>query len=165
MMRAILAAMTALFLMGPSAAHQHESDGHGKAGTIVEVAAANPDFSTLVAAIKAAGLVETLSSPGPFTVFAPTNEAFARLPKDTLDALLMPENKYRLIEILTHHVVPGKVLSPDLAGKTLKADTVEGTPLSIDGTEGVRVDGIPVIIADIEASNGVIHVVGSVLMP
>ena len=132
---------------------------------IVDTAASSDDFETLVAAVKAADLAETLKGEGPFTVFAPTDAAFAKLPEGTVDTLLEPGNKDKLISILTYHVVPGKVMSSDIAGKALEAETVEGTPLPIDATEGVRVGGATVTTADIEASNGVIHVVDTVLMP
>jgi uncharacterized surface protein with fasciclin (FAS1) repeats len=133
---------------------------------IVDIAASNPEFSTLVTAVKAAGLVETLKGPGPFTVFAPTNEAFAKLPKGTVETLLKPENKAKLIAVLTYHVVPGKVTSPDLAGKRMSVATVEGQKLDIDARRGkVMVNGASVTQADIIASNGVIHVIDKVLLP
>lgn len=134
---------------------------------IVDVAAGNPNFSTLVAAVKAAGLVDTLKGPGPFTVFAPTNEAFANLPPGTLDDLLKPENKSTLTAILTYHVVPGAVKAADvvkLDGQN--ATTVEGRPLPIRfNGESVRVGDATVVQTDIEATNGVIHVIDTVLLP
>ena len=132
---------------------------------IIDTAAANDTFSTLVAAVTAAGLVETLTGDGPFTVFAPTNEAFAKLPYGTVDNLLKPENRDQLVAILTYHVVPGKVMSSDLAGKKLKATTVQGTVVDIDATDGVTVDGATVTTADIVTDNGVIHVIDKVIMP
>lgn len=132
---------------------------------IVDTAVAAGEFKTLAAALQAAGLVETLKGKGPFTVFAPTDAAFAKLPAGTLDTLLRPENKAQLVSILTYHVVPGKVMSKSLAGKKLEANTVQGTTVAIDGTNGVRVDGARVTQADIAASNGVIHVIDTVLMP
>ena len=132
---------------------------------IVGLAAGNENLSTLVAAVKAGGLVETLQGKGPFTVFAPTNEAFAALPAGTLEMLLKPENKDKLVAILTYHVVAGKVMSSDLAGKTLDAATVQGGELAIDATSGVTVNGANVVTADIETSNGVIHVIDAVLLP
>ncbi|MGB8224326.1 MAG: fasciclin domain-containing protein [Polyangiales bacterium] len=132
---------------------------------IVTVAASAGDFNTLVAALKAAGLVETLQGDGPFTVFAPTDEAFAKLPAGTVDSLLLPENKAKLVAILTYHVVPGEVLAADVV-KLSSADTVEGQPLSIrvdDG--GIQVNGAHVTATDVMASNGVIHVIDSVLIP
>lgn len=132
-------------------------------GTIVEIAASNPDFSTLVAAIDAAGLVETLNGPGPFTVFAPTNEAFAALPAGVLDALLLPENKDLLIQILTYHVVPGTVMAADVMAGDVA--TVEGQNITIATDGGVTVNGAAVVQTDIVASNGVIHVIDAVLLP
>jgi len=132
---------------------------------IVDIAASNDDFSTLVAAVTAAGLVDTLKGPGPFTVFAPTNDAFAALPAGTVDNLLLPENKDQLVAILTYHVVPGAVTSDQLAGQRLSVATVNGADVHIDGTNGVTVEEANVTTADIIASNGVIHVIDSVLLP
>ena len=132
---------------------------------IVDTAVENSQFSTLVAAVKAAGLVDTLKGEGPFTVFAPTDEAFAKLPSGTVENLLKPENKEQLVAVLTYHVVPGKVMSGDLAGKKLSAKTAQGSNVDIDGTDGVSVDDANVIAIDIETSNGVIHVVDSVILP
>lgn len=135
-------------------------------GDIVDVAAGNDDFETLVAAVKAAGLVDTLKGSGPFTVFAPTDEAFAKLPAGTVDHLLKPENRDQLTRILAYHVVPGKVTADQLAGKQTAADTVAGAPLAIDATgTGVMVQEAQVTAADIPASNGVIHVIDTVLIP
>ena len=134
-----------------------------EAGTIVEVASANPDFSTLVAAVGAAGLAETLSGPGPFTVFAPTNEAFAALPAGLLDKLLLPENKDVLTQILTYHVVAAEV--PSSAVEAGKVKTVEGTEATITTEGGIAIDGAKVVTADVEASNGVIHVIDKVIVP
>lgn len=136
-----------------------------KAGDIVDTAATADQFSTLVAAIKAAGLVDTLKSNGPFTVFAPTNEAFAALPEGTVENLLKPENKDQLIAVLTYHVIPGKVMSYDIAGKKAQVKTVQGSALSIDATMGVMVDNATVTTADIITSNGVIHVIDTVVLP
>ena len=116
----------------------------GLAKDIVDTAIANDQFTTLVAALKAAGLVVTLKGDGPFTVFAPTNAAFAKLPSGTLENLLKPENKDQLIAILTYHVVSGKVMSGDLAGKKLSAATVQGTSIDIDATDGVKVNNATV---------------------
>ena len=132
---------------------------------IVDIAAANEDFSTLVAAVQAAGLVDTLKSDGPFTVFAPTNAAFAALPAGTVDTLLQPENRDQLVKVLTYHVVPGAVTSDQLAGKRLRVQTVQGQSLHVDGRNGVRVNSSSVTGADIIASNGVIHVIDRVLLP
>ncbi|MFN6951647.1 MAG: fasciclin domain-containing protein [Albidovulum sp.] len=132
---------------------------------IVDIAAGNADFSTLVAAVKAAGLVDTLKGEGPFTVFAPTNAAFAALPAGTVESLLKPENKDKLIAILTYHVIPGAVTSGQLAGKRLDVATVNGKTVHIDGRKGVKVNKANVVTADITASNGVIHVIDRVLLP
>jgi len=140
-----------------------EMVGETSPGTIVEVASANPDFSTLVAAVSAAGLVETLSGEGPFTVFAPTNEAFAALPPGVLDALLLPENKDALVKILTYHVVPGTVLAADITDGDVA--TVEGQNVTLSTANGVTVNGATVLTADVLADNGVIHVIDAVLVP
>ena len=135
-----------------------------KAKDIVAVAAGNGSFNTLVAAVKAAGLVETLQGPGPFTVFAPTDEAFAKLPKGTVEDLLKPENKAKLVAILTYHVVAGKVMAADV--KTMKAKTVNGQSLDVKVADGaVTVDNAKVVKTDVAASNGVIHVIDTVVMP
>lgn len=129
---------------------------------ILDVAAEAGTFKTLAAAVEAAGLVETLRGPGPFTVFAPTDDAFAKIPKADLDALLA--DKAKLTAVLTYHVVPGKVMAKDVAGlKTAK--TVNGAELTIDTSNGVKIDGATVIKADIEAANGVIHVIDTVVIP
>jgi uncharacterized surface protein with fasciclin (FAS1) repeats len=129
---------------------------------IVDTAVAAGTFKTLVAAVKEAGLVETLKGAGPFTVFAPTDDAFAKLPAGTVDALL--KDKAKLTAILTYHVVAGKVMAKDVAGMT-SATTVNGAAVAIDASNGVKVGGANVIKADIQTSNGVIHVVDTVLMP
>ena len=128
------------------------------------VAAGNGSFNTLVAALKAAGLVETLQGPGPFTVFAPTDEAFAKLPKGTVEDLLKPENKAKLVAILTYHVVAGKVMAADV--KTMKAKTVNGQSLNLKVAAGaVTVNNAKVVMTDVAASNGVIHVIDTVVLP
>lgn len=132
---------------------------------IVDTAAGAGQFKTLVAAVKAAGLVDTLKGDGPFTVFAPTDEAFAKLPDGTVDDVLKPENKDKLVAILTYHVVPGKIMSGDISGKTTEVKTVQGDTLNVDATNGVKVDKAKVVKADIDASNGVIHVIDTVVMP
>lgn len=154
-----LAAITALSIsmIAPSYA-QMKSD-------IVDTAVAAGSFNTLVAAVKAAGLVDTLKSEGPFTVFAPTDAAFAALPAGTVENLLKPENKATLVKILTYHVLPGKVMSADIAGKELSPTTVEGSTVDINATNGVMIDGANVVTADIDTSNGVIHVIDKVIMP
>jgi uncharacterized surface protein with fasciclin (FAS1) repeats len=136
-----------------------------KAADIVDTAIAASSFTTLVTAVKAAGLVDILKGPGPFTVFAPNDAAFAKLPAGTVESLLKAENRARLVAILTYHVVPGKVMSKDIAGKKMMVKTVEGTQVAIDATNGVSVDNTKVVKADIEASNGVIHVIDNVIMP
>ena len=135
------------------------------AADIVETAVAAGNFKTLVAALKAADLVDTLKGPGPFTVFAPTDEAFAKLPAGTVEMLLKPENKAKLQSILTYHVVAGKVMSQDVV-KLDSAKTVEGQTVTIKVVDGgVMVNDAHVIKADIEASNGVIHVIDAVMLP
>jgi uncharacterized surface protein with fasciclin (FAS1) repeats len=131
--------------------------------TIVEIAASNESFTTLKAALEAAGLLETLSGEGPFTVFAPTDEAFAALPAGTLEELLKPENQQALIKILTYHVVPGMMMSADL--ETGEVATAEGSSVTIDISNGVMVDDANVVMADIPASNGVIHAIDKVILP
>ncbi|MEP2029879.1 MAG: fasciclin domain-containing protein [Paracoccaceae bacterium] len=132
---------------------------------IVAVASSNDDFSTLVAAVSAAGLVETLQGDGPYTVFAPTNEAFAALPAGTVESLLKPENKDKLVSILTYHVVAGNYPASALAGQKGSLATVQGGKLAVNGTDGVKINNSEVIIADVEASNGVIHAIDTVLLP
>ena len=132
-------------------------------GDIVAVASGNPDFSTLVAALSAAGLVETLQGEGPFTVFAPTDAAFAALPEGLLEKLLMPENIAALTAILTYHVVPGKVMSTDVTAGDVA--TVEGSTIAITTDMGVMVNGANVVAVDVAASNGVIHVIDAVIVP
>jgi uncharacterized surface protein with fasciclin (FAS1) repeats len=135
-----------------------------KPGDIVAVASGAGSFKTLVTAVKAAGLVETLQGKGPFTVFAPTDEAFAKLPAGTVEDLLKPENKEKLKGILLYHVVPGKVMAADV--KTMKAKTAGGKELSIKVEGGsVMVDNAKVVKTDVAASNGVIHVIDTVVLP
>ena len=139
------------------------TDEPAAAGDIVAVASAAPDFATLVAAVQAAGLVETLQGLGPFTVFAPTNDAFAALPAGLVDALLLPENKETLTKILTYHVVAGKVMAADVQAGDVP--TVEGSNITITTDGGVKIFDANVVQTDIEASNGVIHVIDQVLVP
>ena len=156
----ILAAVLVVLLL--TAAHA-EADAPRK--DIVDTAVAAGSFKTLVAAVKAAGLVDTLKGAGPFTVFAPTDEAFAKLPKGTLDSLLKPENKQKLTSILTLHVVPGRLAAADVSGAS-NATTVQGTDLLFAASgDGVTVDRAKVVQADIFATNGVIHVIDRVLLP
>ena len=154
--------IAAALLIAPIAFADHH--GMKKEQNVVEIAAGNPDFSTLVAAVQAAGLAETLSGPGPFTVFAPTNAAFAKLPAGTVENLLKPENKDQLVAILTYHVVPAKVLTADVGGLT-EADTVNGKKLTIDTSSGVKINNATVTATDIVGSNGVIHVIDTVILP
>ena len=150
---------SAMTLVAEEAAKKTESM------TIVEVAAGNKDFSTLVAAVKAAGLVDTLNGDGPFTVFAPTNAAFEALPKGTVETLLKPENKEKLAAVLTYHVVSGKVLAADVV-KLDEAKTVQGQPVHIAVSDkGVMVNKSKVVKTDIVCKNGVIHVIDAVLLP
>lgn len=137
--------------------------GAAKSADIVDTAVAAGSFKTLVTAVKAAGLVGTLRSKGPFTVFAPNDAAFAKLPPGTVDGLL--KNKAKLAKILKYHVVPGRVKAADVAGKSLAVSSAAGLPLSVNGTLGVRVNDAQVIQPDIEASNGVIHIIDTVLLP
>jgi uncharacterized surface protein with fasciclin (FAS1) repeats len=131
---------------------------------IVEIAVGNENFTTLVAAVTAAGLVETLSGKGPFTVFAPTNAAFAKLPAGTVEELVKPENKAKLAAILTYHVVAAKVMSTDLT-EGQKAATVNGQEITVSLVGGASINDAKVVTADLEASNGVIHVIDTVILP
>ena len=151
--KTLLAVAASLFIVADS-----------QAGDIVDVAASNKSFSTLVAAVKADGLVETLKGEGPYTVFAPTNEAFAKLPKGTLESLLKPENKQKLVAILTYHVVPGKVMAKDV--KSGKVKTASGSSFKMKvSKKGVWVDKAKVVATDVKADNGVIHVIDTVILP
>ena len=138
------------------------SGGHSK--DIVDTAVAAGSFTTLAAALEAAGLVETLKGEGPFTVFAPTDAAFAALPEGTVANLLLPENKDQLIAVLTYHVVPGKVMSTDLS-EGMTAATVQGANVTITLEGGPKINGAVISAPDVEASNGVIHVIDSVILP
>ena len=131
---------------------------------IVDTAVNAGSFKTLAAALQAAGLVDTLKGKGPFTVFAPTDEAFAKLPAGTVETLLKPENKAKLTAILTYHVVSGNVKAADVV-KLTSAKTVQGQTVAIDATDGVKINNAKVVKADIETSNGVIHVIDTVLLP
>jgi len=139
--------------------------GSAHASDIVDTAVGAGQFETLVAVVQAAGLVDTLKGDGPFTVFAPNDAAFAALPEGTVEDLLKPENKDQLVAVLTYHVIPGKVMSSDIAGKMMSVATVQGSDVHVDATDGVMVDGATVIAADIEADNGVIHVIDRVILP
>ena len=142
------------------------STGLARAADIVDTAVAAGSFTTLVTAVKAAGLVDTLKGPGPFTVFAPTDAAFAALPAGTVETLLKPENKAKLVSILTYHVLSGRVMSADIAGKKLDPKTVEGQTLAVDASgTAVKVNDATVTKADIGTDNGVIHGIDKVLLP
>jgi uncharacterized surface protein with fasciclin (FAS1) repeats len=153
-------ALVAIALLVPAATAPAMAGGMHKAAssTVVDVAVSNPDFSTLVTALKAADLVDALNGPGQFTVFAPTNAAFAALPPGALDNLLKPENKAKLQAVLKYHVIPARIESAALA-------TLQGGTLAIDATRGVNVAGANVVSADVRAGNGVIHVIDKVLLP
>ncbi len=144
----------------------HAAEKHMDKKDIVDTAAGNEDFSTLVAAVKAAELVDALKGDGPFTVFAPTNAAFAALPEGTLDELLKPENKEKLQGILKYHVVSGKIKAGDIANGSTDVETLQGTKLNVTkGATGVTVNGANVTTADLKTSNGVIHVIDAVVLP
>lgn len=161
-MKLITSIATAIALLAPLTAQAEKSAK--AAPTIVDIAASNENFTTLVAAAKAAGLVETLSGEGPFTVFAPTDEAFKKLPAGTVESLLKPENKGKLAAVLKYHVVSGKVMAADV--KPGKVTTVQGSKATIKTTDGkVTIDGANVVKTDIVASNGVIHVIDAVILP
>ncbi|MEM8803609.1 MAG: fasciclin domain-containing protein [Pseudomonadota bacterium] len=157
MKKTLVALAAASLLALPAVAGSAKKD-------IVDTAVDAGSFSTLVAAVQAAELVDTLKGDGPFTVFAPTDEAFAALPEGTVEELLKPENKDQLVAILTYHVVPGKVMSTDLSDD-MAATTVQGTDVIIDLDDGVKVEEATVVSADIETSNGVIHVIDKVILP
>jgi len=157
-------AVIGLFAFAGNANAQCETSA-SKTQNIVDLAGSSDDLSTLVAAVKAGNLVETLQGDGPFTVFAPTNEAFAALPEGTLESLLKPENKDKLVRILTYHVVSGKVKSSDLKNG-MKAKTVQGGDIKISlAGKKVNINDASVTSADVMASNGVVHVIDKVIMP
>ncbi|PSL22331.1 fasciclin domain-containing protein [Shimia abyssi] len=164
--RTFIAAVSGLALTltaGTAALAEH----HGAKAKmdIVDTAVNAGAFNTLVAAVSAAGLVDVLKSKGPFTVFAPTDEAFAALPAGTVEDLLKPENKDQLVAILTYHVVPSKVMSADIAGAQADVATVQGSNIAVDATSGVMINDATVVMPDIIAKNGVIHVIDTVLIP
>ncbi|MEH0690920.1 fasciclin domain-containing protein [Vibrio cholerae] len=153
-------AMSSLLMMSAANANHH-----GMKKDIVDVAVENGSFTTLVAAVQAAGLVETLKGDGPFTVLAPTDDAFAKLPEGTVEMLLKPENKDKLVSILTYHVIPAKAMAADVV-KMDKATTVQGQDVMIKVMgDKVMVNNANVIMTDVKASNGVIHVIDTVIMP
>ena len=161
----VFAAGIAVFSAPQSGQVRAAAPAPAAAKDIVDTAVSAGSFKTLAAALTAAGLVDTLKGPGPFTVFAPTDEAFSKLPAGTVDNLLKPENKGQLVKILTYHVVPGKVMAADVV-KLSSAKTVQGGTVAIKVTDGkVNVDNAQVTKTDIAASNGVIHVIDAVIMP
>lgn len=167
-LKKFLAASATIAMIATPVMAEHHGDKkmHDAAkADIVDTAVAAGSFTTLVAAVQAVGLEDTLRGEGPFTVFAPTDDAFAALPEGTVESLLQPENKDQLVSILTYHVVPGKTKSADLAGQTISVATVNGADVAVDGTDGVTVNGANVVQADIWTSNGVIHVIDAVIMP
>lgn len=168
LLTASVAALASVALMTPAFAGDYgkKKDGYDKSekADIVDTAVSAGSFNTLVAAVQAAGLEETLRGEGPFTVFAPTDDAFAALPEGTVESLLLPENKDQLVAILTYHVVPGKVKSKNLSDG-MTATTVNGQDLTVDLDNGVMINNATVTQADIWTSNGVIHVIDTVLLP
>jgi uncharacterized surface protein with fasciclin (FAS1) repeats len=160
---ALIAALTLSACSNDSEETMDTATEETTVGTIVDVAVGAGNFSTLVAAVTAADLVETLSGEGPFTVFAPTDDAFAALPAGVLDALLLPENKALLAQILTYHVVSGKVMAADVTDGDVA--TVEGQTIALSTANGVTVNGATVVSADVPASNGVIHAIDAVILP
>lgn len=157
----LLAGSVSAFAGNPSSCEEKDK---AKKKDIVDTAVAAGSFKTLVAAVKAADLVEALKGDGPFTVFAPTDEAFAKLPKGTVETLLKPENQEKLAAVLKYHVVSGKVTAEQVV-KLKEAKTLQGTMVTIDATDGVKINNAKVVKADIHTSNGVIHVIDTVLLP
>ena len=156
---------TSSVIAGECNASKAANSSHAHGSDIVDTAVSAGSFQTLVAAAKAAGLVDVLKGEGPLTVFAPTDEAFSKLPAGTVESLLKPENKDKLVAILTYHVVPGKVLAEDVV-KLPSAKTVQGSSVKINASDaGVKVDDANVVKTDILCSNGVIHVIDSVILP
>ena len=137
--------------------------GHSK--DIVDTALNAGSFTTLAAALEAAGLIDALKGDGPFTVFAPTDDAFAALPAGTVEMLLMPENKDKLVDILTYHVLAGQVMAADITGKVTSVEMLNGGKATVDAQNGVKINEANVVAVDVMASNGVIHVIDAVIMP
>jgi uncharacterized surface protein with fasciclin (FAS1) repeats len=164
---ALVASLTFVATSVPNATadhHEKATKSYAAGKDIVTIAAGADNFKTLVAAVKAAGLVETLQGKGPFTVFAPTDEAFAKLPAGTVEDLLKPENKEKLVAVLTYHVVPGKVMASDV--KTMEAKTVQGQPVKLKVSDaGVTINDAKIVKTDLVANNGVIHVIDTVILP
>lgn len=168
MKRIVVAALAALSTVAvPASAHEGRVAKHEQVQRedIVDTAVGAGQFQTLAAALQAAGLVNTLKGEGPFTVFAPTDEAFRALPAGTVERLVRPENRAELTRILTYHVLPGRVTADQLAGQQVRPATVAGPRLAIDARQGVSVNNARVVQADVAASNGVIHVIDRVLLP
>lgn len=170
-MKVLIAAVMAAFSLVAAPAYAEQTckpraaEARAHSPDIVDTAVGAGQFNTLAAALTSAGLVETLKGDGPFTVFAPTDEAFRALPAGMVERLLRPENKAELVRLLSYHVVPGKVEAADLAGKRVRPATVAGPALAIDARQGVSVNQARVIRADVDARNGVIHVIDRVLTP
>jgi uncharacterized surface protein with fasciclin (FAS1) repeats len=165
----VFAAFAAAFALAAPMAEAHpraekQNEARHQAD-IVDTAVSAGQFQTLAAALQAAGLVNTLKGDGPFTVFAPTDDAFRALPQGTVERLLRPENRAELTRVLTYHVVPGRVTSDQLVGQQIRPQTVAGARLAIDARQGVSVNNARVLTADVSASNGVIHVIDRVLLP
>ncbi len=164
----LAASALALTAVAPSFAHDHGGKAAAETqNSIVEIAVGNDNFTTLVAALQAADLVGALSGEGPFTVFAPTNDAFGGLPAGTVETLLQPENKGQLTAVLTYHVVAGELFAEGTPEGTYELETLQGDTVEVivDSHGAVTVDGANVITADIDASNGVIHVIDAVILP
>ncbi len=159
-MRKLIALFTAMLMVAFISATKVQAQDKD----IVDLAVETDILSTLVEAVKAGGLVETLKGEGPFTVFAPTNDAFAALPEGTLESLLKPENKDQLVAVLTYHVVPASVMSTDLKDG-MEASTAQGAKITVDLSDGVKINDANVVKADIKASNGVVHVIDKVILP
>jgi len=169
-LKTILSALVAGFALvavavSPSQAGDYGSYGKKDKKDIVDTAAAAGSFNTLIAAVQAAGLEDTLRADGPYTVFAPTDAAFEKLGQDTINELLKPENREQLRAVLLYHVLTSKVKSKAIAGKTLTVETAQGGMLNVDGTNGVMINNATVTQADVKASNGIIHVIDTVLIP
>lgn len=164
-MKKLLAIVMVMMIVLNSSFTSKTSSVHEVEADIVDLAISTEFLSTLVAAVKAGDLVDVLKGDGPFTVFAPTNEAFAKLPAGTLESLLKPENKAKLVAVLTYHVVPGKVMSKDLKNGQ-KAKTVQGSDVTVTLKDGkAMINSATVTAADIEATNGVVHVIDTVILP
>jgi uncharacterized surface protein with fasciclin (FAS1) repeats len=162
---AALAALLTLSACSSDSDTASEMTEETTVGTIVDVASADGSFGTLVAAVTAAELVETLSGEGPFTVFAPTDEAFAALPAGVLDALLLPENKAVLAQILTYHVLSGKIMSTDVTPGEVATVEGQNVTFAAPAAEGLTINGAAIVVADVDASNGVIHAINNVILP